>query len=93
MGYFEVSQMSTDENLSARVRVCAVQERPDVEPYQWTSNNMMRVCSTPGWDEAWTSAEADGVVAIPGRDQAVITDQQILAAVLPLIAAEPQRRT
>ena len=85
MGYFEVSEMSGDPDLTARVRACAAQESTR-DPYQWTAANMLEVCSAPGWDAAWTSALAAGVPT-PGRDPAVISDAMILSAVQPLIGA------
>lgn len=89
MGYWEIAQMSGDADLGARVAACAAQELPTADsadtPQIWVQRNMLRVASSPGWDEAWSSAAAAGNES-PGRDPAVITDEQVLAAVQPLIA-------
>lgn len=90
MGYYEISHMAGNEDLASRVRACAIQERPDVDPYQWTANNLLQLCTSAGWDEAWTSAEAAKVES-PGRDTGVISDEMILSATQPLIALEPER--
>jgi len=81
MAYWDIAQMSFDSDLLQRVMACAAQElSPDVDVSVWTSENILRVCAAPGWDQAWASAQAGGVPN-PGRDPAVITDGQILASV------------
>jgi hypothetical protein len=42
--------------------------------------------SAPGWADAWASAEAASNPD-PGRDEAVITDAQILSQVQAVLAA------
>lgn len=79
MGYFEISLMAGDADLTRRVQACAAQET-DGDPYQWTAANMLDLAASPGWDEAWSSALAGGNET-PGRDPAVITDGMILSAV------------
>jgi hypothetical protein len=79
MGYWEVAKMAQDADLGARVQAAAAEELPD-NPYQWQSENMLDLCASPGWDEAWSSALAGGNEN-PGRDPAVITDGMILSAV------------
>jgi hypothetical protein len=79
MGYWDISQMASDPELTSRVAACAAQEgRP--EPRQWAADHMLVLASSPGWDAAWASAVASGNET-PGRDPAVITDEQILSAV------------
>ena len=87
MGYWEISEMAADHDLTARVRACAAQEIPaDQDPYQWQAANMLDVCAQPGWDAAWSSAAAAGT-ADPGRDPGVITDGMILSGVQAILTA------
>jgi hypothetical protein len=74
MGYWDISQMSADADLAARITACGAQERPA------GVLNLLLVCAAPGWDAAWASAIAGGNQT-PGRDPAVITDGMILSAV------------
>lgn len=83
MGYWDISQMALDGDLSARVQACAAQESDD-NPYTWTGDNMLDLAAQPGWAEAWASALAAGNTA-PGRDEAVITDGMILSGVQALL--------
>jgi hypothetical protein len=85
VSYFTISQMSHDPDLHERVSACAAQEQPD-NPVQWAADNMLLLAAAPGWDAAWSSALAAGNPA-PGRDEAVITDGMILAAVQAAVAA------
>lgn len=75
--------MAQNADLAARVQAAAAQEL-DVDPYSWQASNMLDLCASPGWDQAWSSAEAGGNQA-PGRDPAVITDGMILSAVQALV--------
>jgi len=79
MGYWEVATMAQNGDLAARIQAAAAQEI-DGDPYQWQAANMLDLCASPGWDEAWSSASAAGNET-PGRDPAVITDGMILSAV------------
>jgi hypothetical protein len=86
MGYFEISEMSRDVDLGARVQACAAQEIAG-DPYQWQAANMLDVCASPGWDAAWSSALASGNPG-PGKDPAVISDGMILSAVQAIGGAD-----
>ena len=77
--YWDVALMAQDTDLTRRVQACAAQEQ-DGNPYTWTADNMLDVCASPGWADAWASALAGGNET-PGRDPAVITDGMILSAV------------
>jgi hypothetical protein len=82
MSYWDVSQMSQNSDLAARVCACASQEgKPD--PQAWAWNHMLQLAASPGWEQAWASAGASGNEA-PGRDPGVISDGMILSAVQPL---------
>jgi hypothetical protein len=81
MGYWEISEMSQDIDLCARVQACAAQELPDADnPYVWQAEHMLDLAAQPGWDAAWSSALASGNEQ-PGRDPAVISDGMILSGV------------
>jgi hypothetical protein len=84
VAYFEIAQMSADIDLSSRVAACAAQEgKGGTNPRQWAADNMLVIAAAPGWADSWAYAIATGN-QFPGKDPAVITDGQILAAVQPL---------
>ena len=90
MSFWDIAQMAQDIDLGARIVACVATEgiRP---PTGWaTQDKMLLVCAAPGWDAAWESAEASGNEN-PGRDPAVITDQQILASVQQVVRDEQRR--
>jgi hypothetical protein len=87
MSYWDISQMSVDEDLVAREQACAAQELPaGAPPWQWVQERSLLLASQPGWSEAWASAVAGGLPN-PGRDPGVITDGMILSAVQLLISS------
>lgn len=77
--YWDIADMSNNSQLQSRVAACAAQEQ-DQDGWAWTGANMLKVCASPGWADAWASAKAAGNPE-PGKDPAVITDGQILSAV------------
>ena len=85
MSYWDISNMADDVDLQSRVAACAAQEQ-DGEPRAWMYENILNVCAAPGWDQAWSSAVAAWRPR-PGRDPAVITDDQILASVQAVLTA------
>jgi hypothetical protein len=82
MGYWDISQMAGDLDLQAREAACAQQEGI-ADPQQWAGDNALALAASPGWDAKWASAVAGGA-EFPGRDEAVISDADILAAVQAL---------
>lgn len=82
MSYWDISEMSADGDLTARVAACAAQEGK-ADPRNWADQHMLLLAASPGWSEAWASAVASGNER-PGKDAAVITDPMILAAVQPV---------
>lgn len=85
MSYATVSNIRRDPWVRERVTACAAIEGVG-DPDQWASDRAWALAAQPGWAEAWESALAahpeDGY--LPGQDEAVITDQHILAAVQSL---------
>lgn len=80
MSYWDVSIMAGDSDLTARETACAATENVAADPAQWVYDHRWQLAGQPGWSDAWASAVASGNER-PGRDEAVITDGQILAAV------------
>ena len=83
MSYWDIAQMSLDNDLTQREAAAAAQEQPD-DPTTWALANGMRLAASPGWADAWASAVA-AELPQPGRDPAVITDGMILSAVQGLV--------
>lgn len=79
MSYRTQALMAQDRKLLERVAACAAQEG-DLSPLSWAAAHIWQLSGSPGWDEAYEYALAQGVES-PGYDEAVITDGAILAAV------------
>lgn len=83
MGYLTQSIIADDQYMRLRVAACAAEQgcaEAGIDPDAWTLEWRRVWGAAPGWDGAWESAVAGGV-ADPGRDPAVITDDQIRAQV------------
>lgn len=83
MGYAEQSDLSVDADFRVRIAACVSTEgfaAPGEHPTVWADHNQWAVASKPGLADAYAYALATGVER-PGRDPAVISDGQILAAV------------
>ena len=55
---------------------------------EWTTERSWDLAATPGWADAWESAEASGITD-PGASETVITDAMILSRVQPLLVLFP----
>jgi hypothetical protein len=77
VSYWDIAEMAQNLDLQARIFAAGAQEQVAV------AGNMLRICSAPGWADEWASAVAGGVER-PGKDAAVISDSEILAAVQAL---------
>lgn len=86
MGYWDISTMAGDTDLTARLSAAAAQEQVPGDPAGWAWDHRWQWAAQPGWGEAWASAVASGNEH-PGRDAAVITDGQILSAVQSIVGA------
>lgn len=79
MSYLDIWNISQDPYLRSRITACAAQEGVPV-PDAWAYSNALRIAASPGWSAAWSSAIASSNPN-PGKDETVITDGMILAAV------------
>src|SRR5262245_44658413 len=91
--YVAISQVARDFWMNERLTACATQQKQlgtatlidDVA--QWVTDNRHIWASSPRWGEKWTSAlnlHPDDPNYEPGKDEAVITDADILATVQAL---------
>jgi hypothetical protein len=84
MAYYDVALLSQDADFSQRVAACYATEttgNPEAAyPMTWAADHQWQIAAAPGFGDAYASAIAGGVPN-PGRDPAVIGDDQILAAV------------
>lgn len=81
--YLTDSNISNDAMMQRRVSACAAQEGcadAGLDPTEWALEWRLVWAASPGWAEAWESAEASGNPS-PGSDPAVITDGEILSQV------------
>lgn len=83
MSYSSVVEMAQSNSLRMRIVACVAQEGID-NPEQWTSSNMWKIASQPGWAADWDYAKGTyNVNSNPdtGARTDVIDDAQILSAV------------
>jgi hypothetical protein len=89
MAYWDQALLSQDQDFIQRTAACAAVE-VDIPPtmlvQSWAFDNVWRVAAAPGFADQYASALAASVPN-PGRDPAVITDDQLRAAV-QAVAAE-----
>lgn len=86
MSYATIAAITQSGAMNQRLTAAAAQEgKNTASPGSWVSKNIWTLAASPGWSEAWESAEAGGVTD-PGANEAVITDGMILASVQPLPA-------
>jgi len=86
MSYLNQADIAANGSMLARVAQCAAQQG-ETDPDAWAFTHRRTWASSPGWDEAWASAQAshpDDQTYDPGADEAVITDQMILSEVQAL---------
>ena len=85
MAYADVAALAADQDFALRTIACVAIEigsmnpKP-VDPGSWQAQHAWDMAAMPGFGEAYASALAGSVVK-PGKDQSVISDNQILAAV------------
>lgn len=91
MTYSAIALAAQDEHLRRRIAACIAQEDPTDErhPIAHADAVIWQACGSPGWGDAYAYAIATNVED-SGDDPAVITDGMILAAVQPLLGAEPE---
>lgn len=82
MTYSTLADLASDPDITRRVTACAAtlgEESPSV----WVASQAWQLAAQPGWDTAYEAARKNET-PFPGRDEAVITDAMILAAVQAL---------
>lgn len=79
MSYNTAADLAYDMSLQRRVIACVALEG-GADPVQWASKKAWPLAAQPGWADAYASAIATETPD-PGKDEAVITDAMILAAV------------
>lgn len=80
---YDQASLAQDADFYLRVSACA-QNEIDLAGEQamaWGAAHVWAVAAAPGFADAYASAIVSGV-EFPGRDPAVITDEQIIAAVV-----------
>jgi hypothetical protein len=82
MAYYDQALLAQDWDFTQRVASSAAIEIDlgDTQPLAWAAEHIWIIAAAPGFADAYSSAIAGGVEN-PGRDPAVISDGQILAAV------------
>ena len=85
MAYWEQSELARDGDFNLRIAACVSNENRDANPLQWAAEHQWAIAAAPGFADAYSSAVA-GDIENPGRDPAVISDAQILAAVQAALA-------
>lgn len=94
--YLSIAAIAQDQFMNERMRACATQQvslgsvQLNVDPSLWVQQNAYLWASSPSWGEKWTYAldsHPDEPDYEPGKDDAVITDEDILATVQHLAEA------
>ena len=90
MSYQAIVEMASSQSLQARISACAAGEGQD-DALQWTQQNILKLCNTPDWDDAWSYAkDTSNINQNPdtGARDDVINDNMILGAVQALRTAQ-----
>jgi hypothetical protein len=104
--YLGISAIANDTYMTERMRACVIQQMylgtldqsitDQDAALNWVGRNSYVWAASPSWSEKWASALAshpDDPEYEPGKDVAVITDEDILATVQALIGnseSEPE---
>jgi hypothetical protein len=81
MSLSTIADLAEDEGFKRRVMVAVVTNNIDSNPEAWINENILKVASSEGFEDAYASALAQEYLAQPGKNPAVISDDQIIAAV------------
>lgn len=86
MSYNAIAQAAQDQHLRLRIAACIAQEAPGsaTHPIAHADAIQWQIAATPGVADAYSYAVA-AETPNPGRDEAVITDLVLLAAVQSLL--------
>jgi hypothetical protein len=90
VSYNAIAAAAQDHDLRQRVAACFAQETTGPEqPEALASVHMWRIVANGPIADAYSYAVAANVPN-PGKDEAVVTDAQILAAVEAIVAPAPE---
>ena len=88
MSYNHIADAASDSDLRRRVAACFAQNTTGTEqPEALASVHMWRIAADPTITDAYAYG-VDTDVPSPGRDEAVVTDAAILAAVSAIVNPE-----
>ena len=88
MSYNHIADAASDSDLRRRVAACFAQQTTGTEqPEALASVHMWRIAADPTIADAYAYG-VDSNVERPGRDEAVVTDAAILAAVSAIVNPE-----
>ena len=88
MSYNHIADAASDSDLRRRVAACFAQQTTGTEqPEALASVHMWRIAADATIADAY-AYRVDTNVPNPGRDEAVVTDAAILAAVSAIVAPE-----
>jgi hypothetical protein len=90
MAYTDIAELQADPDFIQRTIACYAVEtlgQGAQMPAAWQAENSWDMAAQPGFGDAYAYAKNTGVEN-PGKNPAVITDGQILAAVQSLITQE-----
>lgn len=76
-----IADLAEDEDFKRRVKVAVVTLGIDSNSGAWINENILKVSSSEGFEAAYASALAQEFMSKPGKNPAVITDEQIITAV------------
>lgn len=79
MAYYDLYLLAFDPDFYARTEAAAA-EQGYANPPQWADDHRWPLAAQPTFADKYASALAGGVPT-PGRDQSVISDDEIRAAV------------
>lgn len=79
MAYWDLSLLAYDADFFQRTTASAA-EQGYPEPSTWADDHKWQVAAAPTFSDKYASALAGGVPN-PGRDQSVISDDELRAAV------------
>lgn len=77
MGYYDGWLLANDQDYMNRVGFASEQEG---RGFEWGIERRYAIAASPGFAAAYSAAIAAGTES-PGRDESVISDLQILAAI------------
>jgi len=87
MGYYDVFKLTQDIDFQGRMAACYATEHGPANPNFWTAEHLWVMAAQPNFGDAYAYAVNSGNPS-PGKDPAVITDAQLLAATQAIMAAE-----